>query len=613
MNRLFVNIKVDREERPDLDRIYQSAHYLLTRNSGGWPLTMFLSPVDQAPFFSGTYFPKEPRYRMPAFADVLEQVAEFYAERREDLPARSQRLRDALAALQRPEPQTEPRLDAAPLREARETAMQAFDEEYGGFGGAPKFPHAPNLERLLRDFAAGAEPHCWEAVRTSLEGMARGGLYDQLGGGFFRYSVDAAWRIPHFEKMLYDNGLLLALFAEALRVEPNPLFERVVRDTVGWLERELNAGDGAFCSSLDADSDGDEGAYYVWHDGDFAALLSPAEAETSRLAFGLDAPANFEGAWHLALHHTAGEVAAMLDQTVEQVAASLSSARAKLLRARRDRIAPARDDKVLTACNALAIKGLAVAGLAMREPQPIELASHALDAIRKTLWRDGRLLATAKDGHGRLPAYLDDHAFLLDAVLNLLQARWRDEDLAFAIELADALLDRFEDREHGGFYFVAHDHEQLLIRSKSYQDDATPAGSGIAALGLQRLGHLLGDTRYLAAAERCLQSGSGFVQRYPFGHCAMLLALEEYLEPPQIIILRGAPAKFTPWHEVAQAGYAPRRLSFAIPETAALPPVLAIKRAEPGRVTAYLCTGSQCAAPTSSLAEFVKQLRAATR
>ncbi|MCC6201843.1 MAG: thioredoxin domain-containing protein [Gammaproteobacteria bacterium] len=610
MNRWFINIKVAREERPDLDRIYQSAHYLLTRNAGGWPLTMFLSPVDQTPFFGGTYFPKVARYQMPAFADVLEQVAAFYAERRTDLPARSQRLRHALAALQQPEGRGEPNLDAAPLREAREIALQAFDEDHGGFGGAPKFPHAPNLERLLRDHADGAGPQCWDAVRTSLERMARGGLHDQIGGGFYRYSVDAAWRIPHFEKMLYDNGLLLAVYADALRVEPNVLFERVVRDTIGWLERELRSADGAYCSSLDADSDGDEGAYYVWRDDEIAALLSPAEAAGVRLTFGLDAPPNFEAAWHLVRHRDADEVASMLDRTVDEVERLLSSARTKLLTARGARIPPARDDKILTSWNALAIKGLVVAGLALRESQPIDLACRTLAAVRATLWRDGRLLATAKDGHARLPAYLDDYAFLLDAVLHVLQARWRDADLSFAIQLADALLEHFEDRERGGFYFVAHDHEPLLVRSKSFQDDATPAGNGIAAASLQRLGYLLGDTRYLDAAERCLRAGSSFIRHYPFGHCAMLLALDEYLAPPQLVILRGPPNLLEPWRARCAADYIPRRLCFAIPADAALPPRLAAKGASPDAVTAYVCNGLRCATPVTDLVTFESLLRA---
>jgi len=587
MNRLFVNIKVDREERPDLDQIYQTAHQMLTQRSGGWPLTMFLAP-DGTPFFGGTYFPREPRYGLPGFADLCARVAEAFATRRGSIEAQNAELRRALA-------DTSPLLDAEeqfepkPLAAAEDALASAFDSRYGGFGGAPKFPHPTDLAFLLRRSTAGSR----QMALTTLTRMSEGGIYDQIGGGFCRYSVDERWEIPHFEKMLYDNGPLVALCADAWAQSDDPLYSRVTEETVAWVMREMQSAEGGYYSSLDADSEGEEGKYYVWGRNEVQQLLTPQESALVTRRWGFDGPPNFENRhWHAKI---AG------DLSVEEIPL-LAAARQKLFAAREQRIRPGRDDKVLTSWNALMIEGMAHAARVFERDEWLASAQRAMDFLRRTMWNGGRLLATAKDGRAHLDAYLDDHAFLLAALLELMQAEFRDDDLAFAIELADTLLTRFEDREAGGFFFTAHDHELLIHRPKSGHDNATPAGNGVAAFALQRMGHLLGESRYLSAAEKTLRLFWPQMRHSAAGFGSLLLALEEALTPPEIVILRGPAEAMREWQRAL--GASPRRLVLALPNgIAGLPATLAKPESE--QVNAWLCRGVTCLAPTANLAELI--------
>jgi uncharacterized protein YyaL (SSP411 family) len=584
MNRFFVNIKVDREERPDLDQIYQTAHQMLARRSGGWPLTMFLSP-DGTPFFGGTYFPKEPRYGLPGFADLCQRVAEAFENRRDDITAQAAELRQALADTT-PEPAaTATAFDAGPLAEAEAQLARGFDSRHGGFGGAPKFPHPTDLAFLLARKESGAR----QMALTTLKYMCEGGIYDQIGGGFCRYSVDERWEIPHFEKMLYDNGPLLALCADAWAQSRDPLFARVAGETAVWVMREMQAPDGGYYSSLDADSEGEEGKYYVWDRAEVERLLTPQESALALRRWGFDDPPNFENRhWH-------AKIAGPLDDAEIPL---LAAAREKLFAARETRIRPGRDDKVLTSWNALMIEGMAHAARVFGKNEWLVSAQDAMDCIRNTMWQDGRLLATARDGRAHLDAYLDDHAFLLAALLELMQAKFRSEDLAFAIELADALLARFEDRDAGGFFFTADDHEVLIHRPKTGHDNATPAGNGVAAFALQRLGHLLGETRYLVAAERTLQLFWPHMSRSPGGFGSLLRALEEALTPPVAIILRGPAVEMANW--LCALGADPRRLVLALPNgIAGLPAALA--KPESDHVNAWVCQGVTCSTPTEKL------------
>ncbi len=604
MNEHFVNIKVDREERPDLDRIYQLAQQMLTQRGGGWPLTMFLTHDDQLPFFGGTYFPRESRYGLPGFKEVLRRIADFYQTEQDAIRRQNESLQKALHSTDRSTAAEADAINSQPLLLAFEQLEQNYDTDHGGFGGAPKFPHPTHIERLLRHWSLEADQNALNMALGTLEQMAAGGIYDQIGGGFCRYAVDAEWTIPHFEKMLYDNGPLLALYAEAWQISGNERFRQVAVETAGWVLREMQSPEGGFYSSLDADSEGEEGKYYIWTPAEIQAALEghPRGDLLRRVVtrhYGLlDKPPNFEGHWHLRITKPLSEVAGELGLADEEARSLLDTARQRLYEVREQRVRPGRDDKLLTSWNALMIRGLAVAGRICGRDDWLDAAQAALDCIRERLWVDGRLRATYKDGRARLQAYLDDYAFLMDAILALLQARWRRADLDFAVELAEVLLRHYADNEEGGFFFTADDHEQLIQRSKPFMDESLPSGNGIAAFALQRLGHLLGDSRYLETAAGTLRAAWPSLERVPFAHDALLLALEEYhLQPPLLVIIRLGSENPEPWIRIAQPDYRPQRLILVIPASETeLPGALASMTAEQGP-TAYVCSGHQCLPP----------------
>ncbi len=604
MNRLFVNIKVDREERPDLDKIYQSAHQLLARRPGGWPLTLFLTPDGHEPYFAGTYFPREPRHGLPAFRDLLVGIAGAYRDQHEAIREQGSALREAMAELEPAADGTIPEIGV--FDAARRQLAASFDAEHGGFGRAPKFPHPTNLELLLRHHArtqaAGSpDEQALGMVRHTLERMVRGGVNDQLAGGFCRYSTDDQWMIPHFEKMLYDNGPLLALCCDLWQLTDDPLFRDAAAATADWVMAEMQSPEGGYYSSLDADSEGEEGRFYVWDPARVAALLDAREYRIVAAVYGLDRPPNFEGRWHLHGYRTPAEVAAELALAPADAEALLAGARAKLLAERARRIRPDRDEKVLTAWNALMIKGMARAARVLERPDLLASAERAVDFIRATLWTDAGLLATCRDGKARLPAYLDDHALLLDALLELLQTRWRRADLDWAVVLADTLIDRFQDPDQGGFFFTAHDHEPLLHRPKPLADEAMPAGNGVAAFALQRLGHLLGEPRWLDAAAGTLRLAGASIERLPYAHAGLLAALDEYLAPGEQIVIRADEPELSAWAGAAQRAFDPRRLVLAIPSAEAdLPGALAAMVAGDGPL-AYRCRGTHCEPPVRSL------------
>ncbi len=610
MNEHFVNIKVDREERPDLDKIYQLAHQVLTQRGGGWPLTMFLTHDDHRPFFGGTYFPSAPRYGMPAFTEVLERVAEYYRDKSAELRQQSAALMKVFDDLN-PPPATSVTIRATPLAACRNQLANSFDSRFGGFGAAPKFPHPASIDRLLHHWhSTAAEPEpdlqALYIATLTLKRMAEGGMYDQLGGGFCRYSVDAYWMIPHFEKMLYDNGALLASYAAAALATGDALFARIAHETADWMLREMRSPEGAFYSSYDADSEGHEGKFYVWTPDEVRGRITPEEYAPFAKRFGLDRGANFEGLWHLHVFSSIEEIAAEVSRSPAEVAALIDAARVKLLAVRAKRVWPGRDDKILTSWNALAIRGLAVAARASQRAELAAAAERALEFIREHLWRDGRLLATYKDGRAHLNAYLDDYAFLAHAILELLQLRWRSDDVIMLRRLLDALLEYFEDRERGGFFFTSSDHEALIHRSKSFSDDATPSGNGIAAQVLLRTGYLLGETRYLDAAERTLRAAWLALEKYPQAHVSLLEALDEFLSPPEIVILRGTSATLAQWQRDLGALYHPHRLVFAIASHCSdLDPAIADKTPR-GEAVAYICRGTTCSPPIDTLGELLR-------
>ncbi len=612
MNELFINIKVDREERPDLDKIYQTAHSLLAQRPGGWPLTMFLDPEEQIPFFGGTYFPPQSRHGLPAFRDLLQRVRAFYEEHRSELKTQNDSLMGVLAELQTAG-QAPEELNSMPLDVVRQQLEQQFDERFGGFGKAPKFPHPTSLERLLRHWAGTlqndgpADQAALHMALYTLDRMALGGVYDQLGGGFCRYSVDDQWMIPHFEKMLYDNGPLLSLYSEAYAASGKPLYRRICQETAAWVMREMQSPQGGYYSSLDADSEGQEGKFYVWDREEVRQHLGEEEYPLFAQRFGLDREANFEGRWNPHVYLDEEQLAREFSLPVDSVISRLDGARETLFLQREQRVHPGRDEKILTSWNGLMIRGMAQAALHLGSGAYLESAERALDFIRNTLWQKGRLLATYKDGKAHLNAYLDDYVFLMDGILELLQVRWRNADLAFVQQLAEVVLTQFQAPE-GGFYFTSNDHESLIQRPKPLADDAMPSGNGVAAKVLNRLGHLLGESRYLEAAERCLKAAWKAVESSPYGHTGLLLALEEQRFPLQIIILRCAADALPDWHQRAGEPYAPRRMVFAIANDVSDLPGSLAQRKPQGTAVAYVCEGNQCSPPITQLASLMQTL-----
>jgi uncharacterized protein YyaL (SSP411 family) len=599
MNDLFINIKVDREERPDLDKIYQFSHQVLTQRGGGWPLTMILTPDDHTPFFAGTYFPREPRYGMPSFVEIITRVESLYRQNKNDVYQQNSAFKDVLRQVEASYQPTESTLSPMPLDEARRQLEKSYDGLYGGFGEAPKFPHPSNISRLFRHWSAtnndgNPDESALDMALTTLKAMGMGGVNDQLGGGFCRYSVDQEWMIPHFEKMLYDNGPLLYLYSEAWTITGEAFYKRVASETAEWVMREMQSDSGGYYSALDADSEGEEGRFYVWTPEEIKPLLSKAEYDVFSHHDGLDKQANFEGKWHLHIYETLEDTAKKYGLNIDEANELLASARQTLFRMREDRVKPGRDDKVLTAWNGMMIKGMAAAGRRLQRPDYIRSAESALEFVKDKLWVSGRLLASYKDGKAHLNAYLDDYVFLVDAVLELLQARWSSADLEFAVELIDVVLDVFEDKKQGGFYFTSSDHETLIQRPKVLMDESIPAGNGVAAFVLQRLGHLLGETRYLDAAEKTLKAAWDNILRTPYAHNTLLDAVEEYLYPPQTIIVRTKQDGVQQWLDSSAAIYAPRSFMVAIADTVRDLPGLLKQRSTQGEFVAYVCDGHQC-------------------
>jgi len=606
MNAGFVNIKVDREERPDLDQVYQLAQQMMTRRAGGWPLTVFLTP-DLLPFYGGTYFPKSPRYGLPGFGDLLQQILSVYHQRGEEVQAQATALGEALGRLGMGHDPAQPPRWTSAAQAALTSLAQHFDRRWGGLGDAPKFPQVPTLEFLAMQGAQG-NALALDMLDQTLAAMARGGLFDQIGGGFFRYSVDARWEIPHFEKMLYDNGQMLSIYALGQAVKADPLYGEVVEASVNWLMREMRGPEGGFYSALDADSAGEEGHFYLWQRSAVENALDPELRALALRCWGLDRPANFEGrAWHLQRSMEPAAAAQALGEAEGTAAQDLQRARERLFRVRAERPRPSLDDKCLCAWNALTLRGLALAGRTFGRREWIRLAQETADFLRARLWQDGRLYAVWKEDRAYQPAYLDDHAFLLHGLLDLLQGEFRVEDLHFAQDLAEALLNRFMDARRGGFFFTADDQATPVTRMKPSQDQAIPAGNGIAILALQRLGHLLGEARYLDAAALGLQAFGGDLAAHGLAVPTLLCALREAQEPLPTMIVRGSITALESWRAALSGQYPGDRVTVFIANgVKGLPPIL--ERAAPAGGRAWLCRGAQCLAPVDSPGELLALL-----
>ncbi len=612
MNRYFVNIKVDKEERPDLDKIYQNAHSMLTERPGGWPLTVFLTPDDHMPIFAGTYFPPRAAHGLPAFRQLLEHIHDVWTNRRDDISRQSQSIRKVYRQIADAAKPTGAALNSLVIDICRNQIEQQFDAAQGGFSQAPKFPHPSILQRAM-EHAAGAarhqqpDPRILHCAMLTLYKMGSGGIYDHPGGGFFRYSTDAEWQIPHFEKMLYDNGPLLALYAQAWCISDDARFHNIALETADWVIREMQAPQGGYYAALDADTDGGEGQFYVWNEEEVAPWRQSDSWQAFVRRFGFDRPANFEGKWHLHGYVDEIALASQLEKPLTEVFDIIRQAKKKLFTLRSQRPAPHRDEKILTAWNGLMIHGMARCGRLLKQPQYVESALRAARFLKQQVWRPHSLNACHKDGRSYLAAYLDDYAFLMQGLIELLQCRWDDELYHWLLELADTLIEQFEDSESGGFFFTGHQHETLIQRIKSFSDDAIPAGNAIACQSLLLLGALSGRADYTHCVERALKSAWQAINQTPVSHCAMVSALAQYLQQPTILVIRSQPDDDAACQQLFHHHYLPNTACFSIPASQTPPGDLAAKSARQ-TTCAYVCTGQQCDTTLNSLDEIVEYI-----
>jgi len=622
MNERFVNIKVDREERPDLDEIYMAATQMLT-GQGGWPNSLFLTP-DRKPFFAGTYFPPAAHHGRPGFADVLVAASDAYRSRRDDVTRMAGEVAAQIARLSEMSPSTR-LLTASILNRAFGELAGRFDNQEGGFGGAPKFPHSMDVSFLLRYHGRTGNPEALRMAVLSLDKMARGGIHDHLGGGFHRYAVDARWLVPHFEKMLYDNALLARAYLEAaqatarLPVSPSLpeggaasaiVFRGVARDVFEWVLREMRSPEGGFYSALDADSEGEEGKYYVWTPGEIAEVLGPQEAGLFGNVYGVAPGGNFDGGRSvLHLERTPAQIAAELRTEEGELRLRMASARTRLLRARERRVRPGRDDKILADWNGLTISALAYGGRVLDEARYVQAAERAARLVLGTMTRDGRLLHSYTDGRARHPAYLTDYAFLVAALLDLYEATFDPAWVSEARGLAARMIDLFRGDRSGGLYFTARDHEPLIARTREGNDGALPAGASVAALALPRLSALTGEDSFRDAAGEILRLYRDRIERFPSAFGMMLCALDQHLDGVRQIVLAGRPddPALRPFLQALRDSYEPNTvLALADPGAAdagRLLPLVAGKTPVGGRPAAYVCEGGTCRAPVLSAAD----------
>ncbi len=537
LNRLFVCIKVDREERPDLDQIYMNAVQLMT-GRGGWPMSVFLTP-ELRPFFGGTYWPPTARMGMPGFLDVVRAVADAWQNRRDLAVQQAAEMTQHLQKVGQRATSEDP-LEFDLLEHAATQLQQAFDSQYGGFGRAPKFPHAIDLQVLLRVWSHNRDPQLLHTVTHTLEHMARGGIYDHLAGGFARYSVDERWLVPHFEKMLYDNALLTTVLIETYQATGDENFARVARETCDYILGWMTDKEGGFHSTEDADSEGEEGKFYVWTPAEIAAVLGEERGRVFCKVYDVTPQGNFEhGHSILNLPRPLTQLANQIGISQSELERELEACRQELLHVRERRIRPGKDDKIIVSWNALMIDAFARAAVVLDQPRYLRAAEKASLFVHQQL-RDGngKLLHTWRHGRAKLPAYLDDYAYLANAWVSLYEASFDAVWLERASELADMLLKHFADPQ-GGFYFTADDHEQLIVRNFDLHDSSVPSGNAMAATMLLRLGKLTGRQEYMQAAEKTLQMAVEVMQRSPMAAGQLLVALDLLLGPTSEVVFIG--------------------------------------------------------------------------
>ncbi len=604
LNRFFVPVKVDREERPDVDQIYMQAVMAMT-GTGGWPLNVFLTP-DLKPFFGGTYFPPDDRWGRPGFRQVLEAVARAWRERRPEVERSAEGLAQALQAAVRRWLPSEPPPEDVPDRLVRQLE-QAFDPERGGFGTAPKFPPHAQLRFLLRYAFRTGSASVQTMVDTTLTAMAYGGIYDQLGGGFHRYSVDADWLIPHFEKMLYDNAQLAVVYAEAYAATGNPLYGRIATETLDYLLRDMQSPEGAFYSAEDADSDGREGAFYVWTRDEVLAVLGPERGAWFAEQYGVTPEGNFEhgtSVLHVArpFHEGADRYGVPLDRWLDE----MDQARQALRVAREDRPRPLRDEKILTDWNGLALSAFALGGFYLRRPDYLEVAERLADGLWKTMWDEasGLLFHRFIEGERTVPGLLADYAYLAQGLLDLYEVAGRPQDLDRAVRLMDAAVERFWDASGGGFFDADPRAPDLIAPIKEVFDGATPAGNSVALGCLYRLFEITGIERYRAYAETTVRTFAPVLREYPAGLAYMVMAWDFVLQKPTQVVFVGTSDELAATRAELQGRWFPYRVfAWQIAGAPTTYPALADKVRLQDRRTIYVCRDFTCRLPVHDLTD----------
>jgi uncharacterized protein YyaL (SSP411 family) len=596
MNDLFVNIKVDREERPDLDQIYMNAVQMMTHH-GGWPMTVFLTP-DGVPFYGGTYFPPQDRYNMPGFPRILISVAEAYRDRKDDITETSKSLLNELRRLSEPSKSKSP-IEVELLDSAYNGMVKSYDSLNGGFGGAPKFPPAMALEFLLRTYARTGKQDALDMVQHTCEKMARGGMYDQLGGGFHRYSTDAKWLVPHFEKMLYDNALLSRLYLHYFQLTQDSLARETAEGILDYVLREMTDPSGGFYSTQDADSEGHEGKFFVWDLSEIKDALGEDDAAAFAAYYNVTEAGNFEG------------------QNILNVNPSADppdpDSRRKLFELREKRVKPDRDEKVITAWNGLMLASFAEAGVLLRRTDYADAARMNADFVLTHLQRDGFLLRTYKDGIAKFNAYLEDYAFFIEGLVTVYETNGEFRWLKEAIALTDRMIEEFWDENGAGFFFTGKSHENLIVRSKDYFDNATPSGNSVAAAVLLRLAILTNNERYREVAEAVLGEVAESVRRYPSGFGYALSAMDFLLSSPKEIALVGKDeTDIQPLLQQVWRKYLPNKVvapGFVDDSTASESiPLLQNRPLLEGRATAYVCEHYTCQQPVNEIEALAAQL-----
>ena len=615
LNRHFVPIKVDREERPDLDDIYMNAVQLMTGH-GGWPLNVFLTP-GLRPFLGGTYFAPDDRYGRPGFGSVLRGVHEEWTGRRAEIDRAAAEMTERLRSIAQGgvTDSGEQRIDSAEISRAVAELAGRFEPRWGGFSPAPKFPSDGPLTLLLQEHVRSGETVPLQLAETTLDQMALGGMYDHVGGGFARYSVDERWLVPHFEKMLYNQALLVPVYLDAWLITAKPLYRRVVEQTLDFVRREMTDAAGGFYSSLDADSEGEEGKFYVWTPQEVTEVLGSADGELFCKIYGVTAEGNFEGrSIPNLLGGTLADRAEAMGLSEEQLVARLEPLRRKLLAARQRRLRPRTDDKVLTAWNGLMITAYARAHQLLGREDDLRSARHAADFVLSHLLREDRLLVSYREGQAKLNGYLDDFAFLVRGLLDLYETCFDPRYLERGRTLARTMVDRFEDSEHGGFYFTSDDHESLLTRNRSLHDGALPSGVGVATELLLRLAVHCDEERFRLAADRTLKAYRPVTSHVPSAYIALLVAADLARGPLHEVAIVGSPDDRATREllAVARQRYVHRPIIQAgMPRAADSPlPLLAGKQAINGKPTAYVCRNYACQRPTTDPRELGRQLGA---